>query len=570
MNRYYDYASLSRWDSSAWDDRHAAADYLMDAIVPLAYEDNRRDCVHPDRFAGRTDGCFDPKMNACTYADELQKWAELGLLYHCTSMGSVAWIAMVPMTVLREKEESLRILVVPHSADLGDRNWAMNTLEDLATTYKTAASESCVVLTVVFRAPRSSGIYMDILLELSAIFHLSLDRLYLDLTHLERNGLTLSDVKGLDRNALGTEVRIGQIPAVSISGQWIAQIGHQFICKQINLKKEGFDAERFMHSTVGHCIADSLWMEHELSAPEDPRLLAHWEQMGLVCDFHRHASSGERYIVFAPRQSLEDKEKLPILLILKEVRELAPFLTLTAFQFYHEFFEIAANGECMLLFFAMETPDDNDLLIDVLLEASERYPIDLERVYLAGQSHNGYFALEFARRHPGLLAGLAQFNDRFQINAPQVSMDNVKMTDEMILDLAAQDLPMIDICGQAENEMAREPVHTDTFQHNADGFNRRLRASRCREYSREEILAARQSKNKAERCNGIPAPHSETRYCMGSELYISEYFNIDGNWHLTLASVENLPHLISPQMAELSWSFLRRFRRDRTSGRIVE
>ena len=48
-----------------------------------------------------------------------------------------------------------------------------------------------------------------------------------------------------------------------------------------------------------------------------------------------------------------------------------------------------------------------------------------------------------------------------------------------------------------------------------------------------------------------------------------DYKNSDGNCHLRLVTLENLPHMITPQMVELSWSFLRRFCR-KSDGSIVE
>ena len=81
--------------------------------------------------------------------------------------------------------------------------------------------------------------------------------------------------------------------------------------------------------------------------------------------------------------------------------------------------------------------------------------------------------------------------------------------------------------------------------------------------------AALESKDLAERKNGVPADHTEVRYVMGHEVYIADVYNNAGKHHLRFATLDNLPHMITPQMAELSWEFLRRFARDE-NGRIVE
>ena len=56
---------------------------------------------------------------------------------------------------------------------------------------------------------------------------------------------------------------------------------------------------------------------------------------------------------------------------------------------------------------------------------------------------------------------------------------------------------------------------------------------------------------------------------MGHEVYVSDIYNVEGKCHLRLVTLENLPHMISPQMAELGWTFLRRFARE-ADGSITE
>ena len=222
----------------------------------------------------------------------------------------------------------------------------------------------------------------------------------------------------------------------------------------------------------------------------------------------------------------------------------------------------------MLLFFAMESPEDNELLCDILAEAEALYPIERERVYITGQSHNGYLALEFARRHPERIAAIATLNDRHGISSPNYSVDPVPVSDEMLDDFAAFELPLINICGAIENVFPHTEKGSTAYKNAIDAYRRRLRAFRCPDRTDEEIEAALTSENKAERMNGVPADRSETVVSMGMEAYISDVQNRDGKWQLRFVTLENLPHMISPQMAELSWSFLRRFaRRD---GRIVE
>ena len=101
-------------------------------------------------------------------------------------------------------------------------------------------------------------------------------------------------------------------------------------------------------------------------------------------------------------------------------------------------------------------------------------------------------------------------------------------------------------------------------------FQNRLAAFKLPMRSREEILAARTSPDYATRRNGVPADRTEVRYLMGGEVYVSDFQREDGKWYFRYISLENTPHMIMPQMAELSWEFLRRFARDNDTGAVIE
>ena len=140
----------------------------------------------------------------------------------------------------------------------------------------------------------------------------------------------------------------------------------------------------------------------------------------------------------------------------------------------------------------------------------------------------------------------------------------------MLADFARHDIPLINLCGQIENVFPHTERGTQGYRNAIDAYHRRLAAFRCPDKSDEEIEAALTGSDRANRVNGVPGDRSEIVWTMGFEAYISDVRNTDGNWHLRFVTLENLPHMISPQMAELSWSFLRRFARDAQTGEIRE
>lgn len=552
MNKHYDYPEITLWQPETWAHSDAAIHPLVAEELKIL-DETVRNVYKTGKYDGRTDGVYHPKSNMRILPDVQREWEERGMEIHITSMGFVAWIAAVPKAHTPDTPVLLRF----HVADLKDELWAMDTLDYYRADTDRALADGYAMLYLVYGSAMPAGIYMDIILELSALWRLKLREFFLDIRPLKGAGRELPT--GFE------EEDFHGVAAVRITDRWMACTAHQFICSQLNRHNPEFDLERLIHSTLGRKIAESMRWERDYRRWDDPGLLEEFRRRGL--ELEGHFTAGERWLTVRPAGG---EEKLPLLICMKEVRPVGEFMAITALQFYHDQIEIAANGECMLLFFALESPDDNELLCDILKEAEELYPIDAERVYLTGQSHNGYFALEFARRHPELITAVATLNDRHGIGSPNYTLDSIPVTDEMIADYARHDLPLINICGAIENVFPHTEKGTQAYYNAIDAFHRRLRAFRCPDKSDERIMAALESADRAERINGIPGDRNETVYSMGFEAYISDMQNVDGRWHLRFVTLENLPHMISPQMAELSWSFLRRFARDGKSGEIRE
>lgn len=569
MNQYYTYDNMFLWDDETWKDRNGELEPLIYHLYRKNYALRKGECS-VDFYADHADTALHVKTNSFVFQDVVDAWETKGLHYHCTGMGGINWIAMVPRLCMEGKLHKPTTLVVPVCTDIENPRWAMNILKYYEDLNNYAAENNMLVLYLCQGIDDCKGVYVDIMLEVCSIFRTNFSKAYIDLTGLHAAGETLEDVPGLDRNAFGQEETLAGLPVVSIADLWESTLAHQQHVRRSNRRKAQFDAERLKHSTVGHRMTDGMRVEYDYDRNGgDPLQKARWAKMGLVLD--EHYTEEERWLTMTPKAALETPDKkIPLFLIFKEVRDASDFMTLTAFQFYYDFIEIASQGEFMMLFFAMESADDNELLTKLIEEAKAAYPVDPSRIYLVGQSHNGYLGLEFARRHIEQIAGIATLSDRPGIADPAYSTDNVVMTDEMLKTFETHDLPLINFCGIAENVFQITEPGTKAYDQYIDSFRRRLRAMRCPDRSPEEILAARSSKDLAERANGIPSDRSEVRYAMGTEAYICDFKNNDGNWHLRMVTLENLPHMISPVMAEIAWSFLRRFARDPESGAILE
>ena len=542
----YTYPNIFLWDDATWADREAPIQPLVNDLCKYMFE-TVKPTANLGLYTGRTDGDYNAKSNVRTYPEVLASWEEKGIHCHITSMGFMAWIAMIP----HGAKADTPVVVRYHSVDMKDENWAMDTLAYYREKNELAAEQGFALVYLVTGAPFGSGIFTDILMEVAALWRLDLKPIYMDLT-----GLPEDKFPGCEAFH-GLRVR-------DISDQWQSFVGHQYICSTLNKRNPEFDLQKLIHSPLGKAMADGMRMEYDYRRWDDPRLLSQLAEQGVQLE--GHWLGGERYLTASP---IGNDKKIPLFICMKEVRPCNEFHALTALQFYSHHLELVAMGECMLLFFAMESPEDNQLLTAIMDEVIENYPVDPSRVYITGQSHNGYLALEFACRNIHRIAAVATLNDRHGIASPAYAHESVPVTDEMVEIFKAHDLPLINICGQIENVFPHTQPGTKQREQAIEAYRRRLAAFHCPDRTAEEVEAALETSDLAQRKNGVVADHTEVRYMMGHEVYIADVHNNEGKHHLRFVSLDNLPHMITPQMAELSWEFLRRFAR-KEDGSIAE
>ena len=258
------------------------------------------------------------------------------------------------------------------------------------------------------------------------------------------------------------------------------------------------------------------------------------------------------------------------MLIFHEVSYSNPFLSLMALSDFYEYCDLVAQGQLICLFFALESPDDNDLFMDILHDAAGIFPINKSRVYVTGHSHNGHFTSEFMRRHHQELAAVATLGNGHGLLAPGYTHEVVKVTDEMVELMSTFDMPLININAITENEFVNYKVDSQGYKNAVDSWQRRLKAFNCPQKTFDEIAATRNSTDLATKVIGVPNDGTAVQLKYGCECYIADIKNNTGKKHLRLVTLENLPHMPAPQMPDLSWDFVRRFARDLETGEVVE
>ena len=590
MNQYYQYKHKELWEKQAWEKRLSPMLPLTRWIQMKNLELNRIP-ARPENER-RTSGIFDTKAHALSYPEVLDSWERRGLHYHCTSM-RLPWIAMIPTDHMgvRGYRGELDTILVLVNAELSDPNWCMYTLEKYQTYLEEAAKGKFAVLFVASDTLDNTDQYISITQEAIILFHLNYNRLFLDVSTVYQDGTNLKGVPGFSypgENGVALSDpdvavrRIGGIPVLDISGRWTHK--NSLLQRLITTPRNsnlGYDQDTLINSEIGKELAEAIWYEYAFDDAEDPNLLKEWEARGIKCEFHE--KNGEQWITFAPLSAYDTPEKkLACMCIMHEVNRFDPHQAVTAFSYYYEYLNIAAQGECILLFFALESLDDNDLLHEILEDASTIYPIDRSRVYITGHSHNGRFAAEYMRRHQMDIAALATLGNEPGQLSPKVTSGFFVVTDEQIAIQASVDTPTINISGFNERN-SMFPLHSDaplvrpgqwvaldTFEKRAVSWQRRLRSAGCPEKTTKEIAATKNSSDYVERLLGIPADKTDVYFQGGSENYIADIKNVDGKFHLRIVALGNMPHTVTPTMIELSWSFLRRFARDQKTGECIE
>lgn len=583
MNIHYTYPNASLWARDAWNSKisplHALARYMAYSGIahfPLKErtQEELSSLVHNDSFSQKS---FLPE-------DIIRYWESRGLTYHLSGAGDPFFV-MLPKCVKDGSNHTPRILHVISCADVTNPYWIMDMFDAYHDYFEMAASEQAMLIFTIASIPNRIDLVVIMIREIAQRYNVNYDKFYVDVSRILKAGKSLKEVpdfRYLDTegaqmqnpdSAIGLFGSLG-IPALSFSGQWASKESLEFsnfTPGRIG-KAVPFSYDRLVHSHIGRRMADAMRLEFDYDTADDPEVIHQMETMGLDCRYHETSNRG--WVTVVPKSALDHpNEKLPCMMIMQEIVKVDPHSVLCAYSLWYEYLNIAAQGDMMLMFFALEDPDSNDMYVDLLNQAAEMYPfLDRSRVYMTGHSHNGHYTLEFSRRHPEILAGIATLGNSHGILSV---IDQARSVENAVEIMSHVDMPCINIDGEWENLYSCKALTADhrrglTDEEKVRGWQNRLAASRCPMRSAEEILAAPDSLDYATRKVGVPNDRSEVIYFEGDECYTADIRNVDGKVHLRMVTLENWPHATSAHAPWLSWSFLRQFARDPETKELIE
>lgn len=407
---------------------------------------------------------------------------------------------------------------------------------------------------------------------------------------------------------------------------WRAQLPEDLAVKFENFKRylnalsDGtMDVEGYLDTPYGAELGRRLLVR--CSIQDDQEAAETWyKSLGLSWEFHFPEDYYRRWKLFYP-QTLDEGKRYPILFwnhgggnSIESEEPMTGYLQLAA-------------KEGLFLVMAQNTNAENAL--SILDDVAARFPIDTGRVYLAGFSQGSNQCHSLYSRHPERIAAVAltcidiwrpwdNFDDPYTAQELERLKD---LTVPMCLQVGACEpfayAPLNDWHKNRMNPVPREMRgRPDDFEHPgkiedndptrittpgkgrydpgkpnitrmASGYmpqegedvhiwsvervNRRLELLNCspRDVERCADYFADESDG-FHHITGIYGDKEETRDLYGVKHHIVDILDRDGLDVFRYIVTDNSPHWPPVTTAELGWAFLRRFRREDGTGRLIQ
>ena len=325
------------------------------------------------------------------------------------------------------------------------------------------------------------------------------------------------------------------------------------------------DIDRFINSGQGEALINSYKLQIKYVDGMEPEVFKYWDDKGIKKVIEKGVF-GIKWVAYVPKEALEknNTKKFPLIFNMPHAN---PFECEG-----RGYVELAAKERFIVI---IPTHVNLEEIFRNYKQVVKMYPVDTSRFYMSGFSYTGFRTMEFAFRHPEVLAGIA-FNCHlwpFHWELPE----------KWIIDHSASlKMPMIMYVGNADfarplpiNSEFTDPNtrhgddHVHTTQDNIDRANMWFRINGCREITYNESLVTTSSKNKCEREIGAPVSRSKIELIDDTEYHFGDFASSDGVYRTRFISMDNVPHFPFGSMAAETWKFLKHFSRNIKTGESV-
>ncbi len=328
-----------------------------------------------------------------------------------------------------------------------------------------------------------------------------------------------------------------------------------------------FDVDSYVTDSYAELIKTFIESSMVYANDDAPERTEYWREKGVERKVFGEEGDPLLRTVYCPEELLRCGEKRPLIVCVYNSG--ATMLSLESLGFVH----IASRYGLIVL--VPKDGNSEEHVLESIRRTAEEYPVDMERIFIAGHSFGGASAGWQAVRHPDVYAGACVLGFTY------VCMDN---TPEEIARAAELRMPMISICGTSEVSRAL-PINVDfpdfvvppkvapnvtPFPHTAEigieGIRNWRRINGTREYTMEEDTSPELSI--PEKAYGFHADSREIRDLLGREHYICDMTGAEGRPIVRCIAVKDCPHTIPPTAADLAWEFFRDIRRDENTKQI--
>lgn len=365
------------------------------------------------------------------------------------------------------------------------------------------------------------------------------------------------------------------------------------------------DIDGFLDSEYGNVFAGIQDVRFRLEEdPQGPRATEYYESLGLQMWMHDDEDYYTRWMMLVPR-TLAAGKRYPLV-----IANHGGGNAIETDEFAFGLPQIAGKESFMVLY-AQNTNWQN--LLQLLEKAQQQYPVDPERVYMAGYSQGGYQTSSALLRIPERLAAVAPCGndifrtyDNFNIPYTQGEYDRLKTAC----------VPVIQVVGQCEasffvpvndwkprknwgydvggepyvnprknntldptrikggprsfSAMPVPPEGTDKHQWMIQRLNMRMELLGCALRDPETCIGYLNTpQDTLHHVLGFYGDQEEIRTYYGYKHYMLQ-INDNRNWPVfRYVAVENSPHWPPVMMGRLIWDFFKQFRRDSCTGKLM-
>lgn len=352
------------------------------------------------------------------------------------------------------------------------------------------------------------------------------------------------------------------------------------------------DVEAIIESEMGRQMVIQFEDFIRFGDEMDPELVEKWKNYdkGVLKQMHQRESWTDRWVTYTPMSAFKEENrdrKYPMIFVLHgggmpiNWEECSGFIP------------IAAREEIILCIPQNHDVENLKRLYKVMIE---EYPVDPSRIYSTGYSQGSMQTNALLFDSPELLAAVAPcgclagpFKGYMPENGKEDIVAKLRVP-TFIMSGQQEGLYLYPYYEDGKNDCMYDPNYTtpniDVLMPKTRGekltlpapdvdfklesLNLRLRASNCKEITRDQITACKDSENVVERKIGMPFDKTEVKNIFGWDHYIGTVTDKYGDDYLKIVAVENFPHWPIPSMAEMAWDFLKHFSRDVLTKQLID